>query len=512
MRRPFALTPISTLQATPPHFAVKTRRGPGSNHQFHEQNRQVTVVDRPQPRRDRTFTVWNVRGSERARWGEHRVRVGFFLRRPKGVGLLVPQAAAHREVKRPMKPVDDRSDVLVLNPSLRLSVTWYVRRANQPGAQFVMRWPEDLPLVMWLLSTISASGAQGDDSNDVDVEVPSDIIESAVGKGILVAPSVAPSAPPLFPCSVVEAPLELVPCSPLSDAELGSLRLTHGLCAPPTRLPEHRDGAEVSSELLGPLPSRAWSDVPPGTHRLWVRSSVGIAQPCDVCDEVARAILRGDHARLGELPRNLRQRLALADILVPQASADTAHWDPSSTRTQLQEQGFVVMRDILSPLQVAALRKYYRELRAAGFFHLDRHQVPLGRDGVYCEAVSLFFQQELGRVLNTVLPSPVRPTYTWFFRYRSGAILERHVDRPQCRWNVSVALDYERLVSSEDAWPIYVASGGETHEVRLGIGDALVYSGTDTPHWRDALPRQIAAASVWLFHYVEDGEPRHNMM
>ena len=86
-------------------------------------------------------------------------------------------------------------------------------------------------------------------------------------------------------------------------------------------------------------------------------------------------------------------------------------------------------------------------------------------------------------------------------RYQPGAVLRRHVDRAQCRWNVSFCVDIE-AADDEAPWPLHIGAGAG-QAVHLGIGDAVVYCGTDVPHWREPLP-DGKFVTVCLFHYVDD--------
>ena len=142
-----------------------------------------------------------------------------------------------------------------------------------------------------------------------------------------------------------------------------------------------------------------------------------------------------------------------------------------------------------------------RALRAAGFFVTDRNQVKEERDGLYCEAASLFFQARLVPALTPLVAMEIQPSYTWLFRYRPGAQLERHTDRPQCRWNLSLLVDDE--ADTEDTrWPLFFEGAEGRRGVDLEMGDAVLYSGTDTPHWRERLVGDTGI-TLMLCHYVD---------
>jgi hypothetical protein len=93
------------------------------------------------------------------------------------------------------------------------------------------------------------------------------------------------------------------------------------------------------------------------------------------------------------------------------------------------------------------------------------------------------------------------PTYSYFRVYRHGDKLARHTDRPSCEISATLCLGFEEGKS----WPIWIEGPGGTSSVSLGAGDALLYRGTECPHWRDAFEGQ-RSAQVFL-HYVNQHGP-----
>ena len=51
-------------------------------------------------------------------------------------------------------------------------------------------------------------------------------------------------------------------------------------------------------------------------------------------------------------------------------------------------------------------------------------------------------------------------------------------------------------------WPIFLDIDGAVHEVALGVGDALLYAGTEIPHWREPLT-DLTHCAVCFFHFVD---------
>lgn len=75
----------------------------------------------------------------------------------------------------------------------------------------------------------------------------------------------------------------------------------------------------------------------------------------------------------------------------------------------------------------------------------------------------------------------VLPTYCYARLYANDDKLERHTDRPSCELSVTLHLD-----SDGTEWPIYFTKpNGEVASVLLKPGQAAIYLGMNSLHWRD---------------------------
>lgn len=92
------------------------------------------------------------------------------------------------------------------------------------------------------------------------------------------------------------------------------------------------------------------------------------------------------------------------------------------------------------------------------------------------------------------------PTYSYLRLYTSGAVLERHRDRPACEFSATV-----NLAVATDPWPIWIDNGADLASVSLSPGDALLYMGCECPHWRD--PLECPWILQAFFHYVDANGP-----
>lgn len=112
------------------------------------------------------------------------------------------------------------------------------------------------------------------------------------------------------------------------------------------------------------------------------------------------------------------------------------------------------------------------------------------------------------------------PTYAYARLYAPGEELKIHTDRPSCEISATVTLGFEG-----DVWPIYVGDyteagqgrevitqQGDTkyltneREIKMGVGDAVLYRGQEKVHWREKYTEGKWQAQVFL-HYVDQNGP-----
>ena len=86
------------------------------------------------------------------------------------------------------------------------------------------------------------------------------------------------------------------------------------------------------------------------------------------------------------------------------------------------------------------------------------------------------------------------PTNTYSRIYKTGAILPKHRDRPNCEVSATLNL-------SGDPWSIYLEP---EIEVKLTPGDMLIYSGAELAHWRNEFQGDTCI-QVFL-HYMTTDE------
>lgn len=97
------------------------------------------------------------------------------------------------------------------------------------------------------------------------------------------------------------------------------------------------------------------------------------------------------------------------------------------------------------------------------------------------------------------------PTYSYARLYDTqGEELKNHRDRPACEISATLTLGFEG-----DVWPIYMGDNEDKSngsEIKMAVGDAVMYRGMDKYHWREPYKEGKWQAQVFL-HYVDQDGP-----
>ncbi|MFE6834121.1 sulfotransferase family protein [Streptomyces sp. NPDC057705] len=206
--------------------------------------------------------------------------------------------------------------------------------------------------------------------------------------------------------------------------------------------------------------------------------------PAALSPRLYTALARAD--ALGSAEQRARTA-ALADAVVAAAAADFERTDVCR------------IDRMVHPRHREALLDYYEKLIATGSWPLGDAQVT-GRYGWQNESLSRFFHHQFRTLVGRIAGRPVRPSYSYVSAYRGGAVLDRHVDREQCEYTVSLLLG-ESGPGIDGGWPLHLGtSRGEVSLVQRP-GQAVLFRGTRVPHGRPPLPDGSAHTSL-LFHYV----------
>jgi len=91
-----------------------------------------------------------------------------------------------------------------------------------------------------------------------------------------------------------------------------------------------------------------------------------------------------------------------------------------------------------------------------------------------------------------IFPEKVKPSYAFVSMYEDErSICPLHTDRPQCKYTIDLCID------QKIPWGIFI----NDEEYILNAGDAVCYSGTDHPHYRNVIEKDNFC-DLAFFHFV----------
>lgn len=209
--------------------------------------------------------------------------------------------------------------------------------------------------------------------------------------------------------------------------------------------------------------------------------------------------IKTGHAGVKDLDTKMQELLFLGNILTTQAlqKQRLKHWaaEIALAAKSISSKQYAVVRNVLPPLQVAVLRKYFRELEREGYLKVDHQQVREMRFKLENEAVCRFVHRQSSILFRKITREQVIPSFTYFSAYKEGSSLKRHTDRPQCKWNGSLMVD----TSIDGAtWPIFLEVNKKKVAIKLDLGDLVIYSGEKVPHWRPKIARGLRQSFLLL--------------
>lgn len=356
----------------------------------------------------------------------------------------------------------------VYNDRAGLQLTVLQPRVRE-GFRFVLRWLT--PDLLRLLLRVSESRELGGLSeaellllHELGLALPPEELPEFVQFGPRLDLSPPALLPPQMPMPPLERPLQLMPPAP-----------------PDADWPE---GLLPAGEVLWLPPARPQE----------------LSLPFCPAPEVSMLLtsLREQRQTIAALPAEQRQLLRLAGALQEQDAASDSAATAQPAADQLRRQGHLTLRGLLNPLHQAALRAYARDLSRGGYFQLDQNQVT-DRLLIHNQILLQFLHTQLARRVEALVGAALKPSYSVMALYPGGTELVPHQDRRQCLWNLSLVLAYEP--GQSEPWPFCLQHQGAVHEVQLAMGDAVLYSGSETLHWRPRLPEGRYAA-IGLFHFV----------
>jgi alkylated DNA repair dioxygenase AlkB len=173
------------------------------------------------------------------------------------------------------------------------------------------------------------------------------------------------------------------------------------------------------------------------------------------------------------------------------------------TAERFRRNGYAALRGLLAGPALVAAYEYALDAARGPRATLNDFQVP-GTPTLAADPMTEALLEKLWRRLERLSGLALLPTYSFMRIYKRGDVLTSHLDRPACEISLSLSLGYE----AKEPWRLWLQSRGRTTSVSLEAGDALLYRGTQLPHWRRAFDGRVAA-QVFLHYVVEGGRFAH---
>lgn len=212
----------------------------------------------------------------------------------------------------------------------------------------------------------------------------------------------------------------------------------------------------------------------------------------------------GDCASLGLSPAEALSLWQAGLVLLPQERAAAFMLDIAPPpRDGYIENGFLPLPPCVTPAALAALVRHYRTGVEKG--SLPRGDRQSDRYIAHNDPAGRVVQRALHGIVERIVGSPIKGSYSYASLYCGGAVLPLHTDRPQCRYSVSLLIHQNPFpADGRSDWPVQLFPRPDAPPVECHqpVGGGLLFRGCDIPHARPAL---ASGAECWvmLLHYVD---------
>jgi hypothetical protein len=261
-------------------------------------------------------------------------------------------------------------------------------------------------------------------------------------------------------------------------------------------LPPDKARRVVADEYLLPSEWKVWVD-DPGTRAIWPYW-VGPEYAHYLMDEVP------GYPLTKQLPPHAIWVLTRANILVDPWFVERRHREWHETVWNCSkdfERGYTRVSGLIPLFHLGAMRRYYRYHTRVGSFVLGDDQVSR-RHVAHNEGVARYFHCQLAHAVTDIARTLVMASYSYLAAYESGSVLDRHTDREQCEYSITMCIDATPEPVAQTPWPIQLDVKDGALRIWQHVGDSLLYRGCYVPHYRDMLPEGYTSTSL-LLHYVD---------
>jgi len=150
-------------------------------------------------------------------------------------------------------------------------------------------------------------------------------------------------------------------------------------------------------------------------------------------------------------------------------------------------------------------------------------------NGMYNSPFGVALHRYLWERLKSTIDLDLQETYSYTRKYHRGAYLKAHADRPSCEISATICLGY--ITDDNTPWAIWVDNTSDyinrpseifedtqgipinerktSKQIKLEVGDVLLYQGPNVAHWRE---RFLGEESYHIFcHFYDRNSSIANM-
>lgn len=159
---------------------------------------------------------------------------------------------------------------------------------------------------------------------------------------------------------------------------------------------------------------------------------------------------------------------------------EDSNWSPiiSEAVHPFEENGFVIVKNFVDLPKAKYLGLTFKSHCRDNNVLSDSQVKYASAVYNYSNFVDLLFYKTA--MISDLLGKSVRPYYSYARLYDKGSCLKKHTDRQDCEIAVTINL------GGENNWEFNLLSRiKEKVSIPLSLGDAVIYKGNQTEHWRD---------------------------
>lgn len=173
--------------------------------------------------------------------------------------------------------------------------------------------------------------------------------------------------------------------------------------------------------------------------------------------------------------------------------------------TDFNQCNFTVINNVISN-DVCDLLSNYINFKANLKSNIKTHDALSGVHREYGDPLMESILTKLTPIVEKATGMELWPTLSFYYRYLKGCQLTPHKDRSSCQIVVSLCIAADDdFKNTEKGWPLVFKKNGIDHPVTLNYGDAIVFKGYETEHWREKFTGQWFVCAV--FGYVDKNGP-----